>query len=654
MFATEDIREITRLFPPNELLASGPSTDLPLLLTSLSGDYLLTKDSILREFEELSRSATQRIPVSSVSQSLDVDENIIPRVIRHSPDLALVSADERHIITKNERDALWKKIRETASGRIVPLDTFAQDQSITAESASTLVLSSYSSSEQPNDLIIETDKLRSRFVTSPLYGESLRFKLRGLLEEARNKVEPLTVISNDLPGSPPSWYVTRIINAHLNDTRKQSEWKLRTETAKVECTPLDYISQRRDEELGRLTEGSIPCIEIDLFTRQYRSLYPTEKHVWMFLYSLEDSKHLSVMRQTAVSNQWIDKFVEQSLQSMHQIGFVDVTTDIENAFPAPCQKEVLSKVMELVTLHEGNNNSKLHPVGKYILSDDHYERLRIAAHSQAREQAEMQWDALKDIPEKELRFQASTEDSRQTENNRDESFRDIYQETCKMFSKEAEKEYWDKISTLELKNEEDFSNFWTDRVDSRAVIYTEGLKVVEDAKLQSQLSELLCSYLLKDLIPDSLARARSQGLTRSRKTRKNIKKLESILSQAPIDLPTLVSATQKFGKKQGIPELGETAISEFVDSQVHDMIRKMHKQANGPLLFLTLIIVLLAKQQQKLVYATGKFAPKLMKQLKPSVKLEDYERLEKWKDLAKAGTLTSEDKEQMRAMAGGE
>lgn len=293
-------------------------------------------------------------------------------------------------------------------------------------------------------------------------------------------------------------------------------------------------------------------------------------------------------------------------------------------------------------------------MGKYILSQDCYEKLRIAANSQAREQARTLWEKLKDSPEKDCQFQVSSEGSRITDGSSDDRLKAIHEETSKIFAKEAEKEYWDEISNLELKNEEEFAEFWMERVESRACVYTQGLKGVEDAKLQSQLSELLCTYLLKEVIPDSLARARAQGLIRSRKTRKNIKKLESILGQGPMDLSTVVSAIRKFGKKQAISGLEENAISESMKTQVNDMIRKMHKQANGPLLFLTLVIVLLAKHQHRLVYATGKFAPKLMKQLKPSMKPEDYEQLEKWKDLAKAGTLTNEDKEQMRAMAGGE
>ena len=266
--------------------------------------------------------------------------------------------------------------------------------------------------------------------------------------------------------------------------------------------------------------------------------------------------------------------------------------------------------------------------------------------------ARSQWAAMDGTNEKDIKFGIP------------EPFRAAHQENATnsdhlkramwiTSAKDADSEFWEELSQLESKNEEDFSQFWIDRVTGRIAVYTAGLSTIEDAKLRSQLSELLCSYLQKELIPESIVRARSQGLTRSRKTMKNLQKFQSSVKQKTADLPSLVTATEKFNKKQSIQGPDENTITELKNTQVQDMIRKMQKQSEGPVLFLTLVVVLLARERQNLVYATGKFAPKLMKQLKTLLKMEDYEQLEKWKDLAKAGSLTADDKERMKAMAGG-
>jgi hypothetical protein len=308
-------------------------------------------------------------------------------------------------------------------------------------------------------------------------------------------------------------------------------------------------------------------------------------------------------------------------------------------------------VKDVLMRRQDDQSSPIRLMDKFVLSDRLLQLCRSWVLDKTALQVKHQWNAMTDHLDAEIRFQITDEDPPEIGDVQSTVPLMVRREAQKLFTKEAESQFWDDVSKLELENEHEFSNFWTDRVLTKVAVYSDGLAVVDDVKLQSQLSELLCNYLLKELIPDSLNRAQAQGLSRSRKTKKNIKKLESVLKQGPVDHVSLVSAVKKFNKKQDIPDLDEAAISESMNAQVSDMTRKMHKQSNGPLLFLPLIIALLAKRQQKLVYATGKFAPKLMKQLKSCVPPEEYERLEKWKDLAKAGTLTSEDKETMRSMA---
>jgi hypothetical protein len=216
--------------------------------------------------------------------------------------------------------------------------------------------------------------------------------------------------------------------------------------------------------------------------------------------------------------------------------------------------------------------------------------------------------------------------------------------------KDMEETYWSEISTLEAQNEAEFSDIWVERLLSKMKNHRQGLKAIADEKLQGQLSQLLCEYLTKDLIPDSISKARSHGSVRSRKTRKNVQKLETALQKTG-DLPSLLTAIEKFNKKQDIQEPDATSLKTMKQALVSDMVRRMQKQTDGPTLFLVLVIVLIARCSEGVVYATGKYAPKLMKILKPSLDARQYEQLEKWKESAKTSSLTVEDKEGMRHMA---
>lgn len=209
-----------------------------------------------------------------------------------------------------------------------------------------------------------------------------------------------------------------------------------------------------------------------------------------------------------------------------------------------------------------------------------------------------------------------------------------------------------RISELEKQNEIEFANFWTDRIVTRIAIYSEGLATVEDSKLQDQLSELLAQYIQKDLVPDALSKATSQGLVTSRKSRKNVHRLESVLSAGRTGVPALTTSLDKFNKKQSIDAPATSALESSKVTMLGDMARRMQKQrkSDGPLLFLTLVVFLFAKHNAGVVYATGKFAPKLLRHLKPVLNAEQYAQLEAWKEAARAGTLSAEDRDGMKKM----
>lgn len=267
----------------------------------------------------------------------------------------------------------------------------------------------------------------------------------------------------------------------------------------------------------------------------------------------------------------------------------------------------------------------------------------------AKAQATGKWEELKETADKDLKFQIS--DILAAIPSDRPLLRAVTEE--KGTDRVMEEHFWSEISVLESQNEEAFSAFWIERVLSRVHNYREGLQAIEDGKLRDQLADLLSAHLQKELFSDALAKARSQGLVRSRKTRKNAQKLESALAEGKADLKSAVAAMEKFGKKQGVQEPDPASLVEAKKALTGDMIRRMQKpKTEPPVMFLTLIIVLFARQYPGIVYATGKFAPKLLKLLKSTLSAEQYERLEHWKEQAKAGTLTAEDREDMRQMAG--
>jgi hypothetical protein len=266
--------------------------------------------------------------------------------------------------------------------------------------------------------------------------------------------------------------------------------------------------------------------------------------------------------------------------------------------------------------------------------------------SYATNDAQAQWAALSTNPTHDIKFSIP----RIATQIPDSHHMDTYLVREKAVEKQLDEQFWTHIAHHEAQNEAEFATYWTDRVLCRLSIYNISLTHVSDDKLRDQLSTLLTAYAQQELIPDALTKAQAQNLLLSRRTRKNTSRLESVLKSAAAN-PT--TALEKFANKQTISLPSSSTLASTRTTMADDMRRRMQKlkPADGPALFLTLVILLFAKHHDdSIVYATGKFAPKLLRLLKGTVDEEMYKKLDLWKEAAKAGTLSKVDKESMVAL----
>lgn len=283
-----------------------------------------------------------------------------------------------------------------------------------------------------------------------------------------------------------------------------------------------------------------------------------------------------------------------------------------------------------------------------MLSEDSYSRHRGILLDLAKADASSQWHRIKEDPKGDTKYSLSNTFYQILEDN------PVLQNLVKerTLERAIDDAFLARISELEKQNETEFADYWTDRVVARVAIYSEGLDTIEDQKLQDQLSDLLAQYIQTDLVPDAVSKATSQGLMLSRKTRKNVQRLESALKSGNTAVAALTASIDKFNKKQAIDTPQDSILESSKAAMLGDMARRMQKQkrSDGPLLFLTLVVFLFAKHNAGVVYATGKFAPKLLKQLKPVLDTEQYAQLEAWKEAARSSSLSAEDRDGMKRM----
>lgn len=409
----------------------------------------------------------------------------------------------------------------------------------------------------------------------------------------------------------------------------------------------------------------------------YVDLHEVLKHTKCLYDTISDIVHeyqklpdLEVVDAFAISEVYFEKLVKQKLKALHwdEAGAIDVAKGLGEKFQVPeyhqmgvnpfrkFPERLYSHLERKVEQHIDTAivqkpDSNYHRLGTIILTNERYALEREKVLETAKEAATSQWQYLKDEPGHDLKFTAST--------NTDAADLDskLQSTLCteKVVQKDAESNFWAAIADLEDNNETAFQAFWTERVDSRARAYNAGLSCISDAKLREQLASLFAAYMQKELVPESITKARAQHLVLSRKTKKNVARLETALAAAKCEAEAVLSTLDRFNKKQGIE--GVEATDQLEDAKkgmVQDMVRRMQKLqkgSDGPVLFLTLVVLLFDKYHAGLVYATGKYAPKLLKLLKEKMEGEQYARVEKWKEAAKSGSLTAEDREEMRVMA---
>ena len=209
----------------------------------------------------------------------------------------------------------------------------------------------------------------------------------------------------------------------------------------------------------------------------------------------------------------------------------------------------------------------------------------------------------------------------------------------------------ERIAELKAGGRSQLENMWKSRVFVPAKIHGSALDNLDAGPLQEQLRELLHIHLTQDLVPSTLKRMRTKGLLRDASSRKQVEKLEAAMASQKKDVP-ITKSMEKFHEKMGFSDLSSEEVATAEIEQLRGMVKTMDDDTDAPRLFLSAIIVLLAlKKEIGIVYATGKFAPRLLKLLKPTLDEDAYARLEELKDAVKASKVTEEDKKEMRKIA---
>lgn len=470
-----------------------------------------------------------------------------------------------------------------------------------------------------------------------------------------------------LPGSPPKWLVLQQLQKSARDAGViVRELPDGFRIQHNEAQSLNVHRWVRD-----LHSQELAYVDLRIVLEQNSGLWDSVQEVgnaFESLYSPNARLGVQVIGSFALSASWLRDFVTSQLRALGQKSkqspdencAIDIVDEfykhVQNTMPghSPFLESLREEAWEEIRVRVENGmrveKGDYRMIGRIVTTQVELDKAHDVLLLRAGEDATTQWEKLKADPNFDLKSDVSN--IAKAIGIEEHIYNPLLADTSSR--KALEEKFKASVADLETQNESDFAALWTDRVDLRIAIYNQGLSSIEDKKLQDQLSNLLATYIQKDLVPDTLVKARSQGLVLSRKTKKNVQKFETTLSSSNPSLNAILSTLAKFSQKSGLTSSSPLALDTHKAAMIQDMQRRMAKQTkspDGPVLFLTLVVILCAKHYDGFVYATGKYAPKLLKQLRGKLEAGEYEQLEKWKEAAKTGTVGEEDREGMRGMA---
>jgi hypothetical protein len=128
-----------------------------------------------------------------------------------------------------------------------------------------------------------------------------------------------------LPGSPPKWFVLRILDRLLESPEMATKFFVSEESGKIRCVPIQVIQQKCDTTTADLQSGTLPYLQLDKFQEGYSAIFPNANNAREHFASLSG---VEIVGAFVISEKWVSLFVAKSIQELKQVGFVNLSVSI--------------------------------------------------------------------------------------------------------------------------------------------------------------------------------------------------------------------------------------------------------------------------------------------------------------------------------------
>ncbi|KAH0543758.1 hypothetical protein FGG08_001940 [Glutinoglossum americanum] len=590
-----------------------------------------------------------KVTLSEIAEKLDLQEAAIERLLPWG-DSGWLLAEDKTIITRIGYQALCKALFSQADEEPIVTTSFVKYNGIT-ESIFRRLVEEINASLSSNEAEVVQGYLltfwgqHDELVYNKRYRKWLEEEVATIMKAADR---PKTIIGSTFQGNPPKDFLEYVANnlCEMNFNGIDGHVS-RNCDGEIEFFPRKYFLTQRGELLQDLRNGKVPFLRYSDLTELDPEITDAGR-----LVDGQLEGYVIALKKGVLSKAYLEDLASLMKSNLEAQGWACVSTS-EAELIAEDINPFLDLIRERVRdLHGDSEIAHILPRPDYLFLADWVQRCHENIEHEARNLAQEHWNKGHEL---KLPWPLVCEAVGKIYPDLDI---EVVWGILEQRRAKVEAVFLGHMQRLQEEVTLQFSQAWKEKVLARLSNYRIGVEGLGDSKLRSELYSTLLDYTLKGLVPEFLQKCRSKNLIKGRSLERIIEKFQQALAGVdagvggPSDqFASVMGAIDAFTRAIKAEALTDTELEERKAAQLREMATNMKRVEDGPRLFLTLVLVIHAAHKPGIIYGTGKYAPRLLKQLAGNIQAEKYEWIQRMKEAAKSGRMTPEEKAGIRAMA---
>ncbi|KAK6502267.1 hypothetical protein TWF506_002850 [Arthrobotrys conoides] len=594
-----------------------------------SGGGVCSREYIVKGLNGLIDNGKNRINFNEASKLLDVDDKYISAIVSTLPEDEW-GLNGREIIPKQPFAHLENTLRNYLASKVVTVITYSREENITIEFLKKLV----GYLEREWDL--KVCWLGDRYIYSQKFLEGVVEDIKNDIKDAETPVEfeNLAVVRE---GNWPVEFGQKVLG-RVGKEDVDGTW------TGSNFVPSIYKTRRQGEVVDIFKKEGV--IAVKAVKRGYIDK-PDE-------FLKERVGEVSLLKEHYVTKEWLEGVTEAAEKELENTGVANV-------------KELASKLtpeeqLNVQELFRKKQTRKLLEHGGCLVTRELLDELLKASFGYAKEEAEKTWAATEKGRPMALTSVISWRSLSAFLVKDDRLLQAASDSIAQSFLPKVSASYSDRVGELRETANAAARVHFVDKVYLRFVINRAAIEKIQDAGVQGKLAQDLMMYYQK-IIVDGLTKLRDRVAdTQSQRMNERIEDAISTVTNVfssddnkPIAglhviQQELESLMKDIGVNRPTEEEFDVSVKNKMEEMRSELRMQLEKASDLSLMLLVVLILLFSEHEGGILRATGKYAPKILKQLRHRLTDADYEFLNFVKGAVIArSSVGGEDVERLRA-----